>query len=106
VFVSDFGSRIIKKIDEQLNILKTFSSAALQMPWDITAVTDDQILVSTFKNHNIMLLQTPIKTMSTLLEKDDGIVAPYALTYCPDQKKVYVAQNRSDTIKVYQLAYI
>jgi len=105
VFISDNGTNKITKVDEQLNILQTFTSPLLQDPRGITAVTEDQILVCSFRNHSIVLLQPSTNTMSTLLGKVDGIEYPYSLTYCPDQKKVFVAPNVStDIIKVYQMS--
>jgi len=104
VFISDNGTNTITKVDASLNILQTFTSPLLQEPLGITAVTDDQILVCSISNHSIVLLQPSTNTMSTLLGEDDGIEKPYSLTYCPDQKKVYVASYCTETIKVYQVS--
>jgi len=103
LFISDSGTDTITKVDAQLNILQTFTSPLLQEPRGITAVTEDQILVCSYSNHSLVLLQPSTNTMSTLLGKDDEIAHPYSLTYCPDQKKVYVASNFTNTIKVYQM---
>jgi len=103
VFISDYGTDTITKVDAQLNILQTFTSPLLQWPRGITAVTEDEILVCSQGNNSLMLLQPSTDTMSTLLGEDDGIRYPYSLTYCPDQKKVYVATSYPDTIKVYQV---
>jgi len=104
VFVSDHGTNTITKVDEQLNILQTFTSPLLQKPWGITSAMEDQILVCSSKNHSIVLLQPSTNTMSTLLGKDGGIAFPNSLAYCPDQKKVYIASTGwIDTIKVYQM---
>jgi len=102
VFISDCGTHTITKVDAQLNILQTFPSPL--QPCGITAVTDDQILVCSNDNHSIVLLQPSTDTMTTLLGKDEGIEWPFSLTYCPDQKKVYVASFNPDTIKVYLMS--
>jgi len=104
MFISDHGRHTITKVDAQLNILQTFTSPLLQTPYGITAVTEDEILVCSHKNHSLVLLQPSTNTMSTLLGEDDGIKYPYTLTYCPDQKKAYVASFCTDTIKVYQMS--
>jgi len=105
VFISDYGTNAITKVDEQLNLLQTFTSPLLQEPRGITAVTEDQILVCSYSNNSIVLLQPSTNTMSTLLGEDDGIEDPYSLTYCPDHKKVYVAPSSyTATIKVYQVS--
>ena len=104
VFISDCGTNTISKVDESLKLLQTFTSPLLQEPHGITAVTEDEILVCSYRNHSIVLLKPSNNSMFTLLEKDDGIEEPNTLTYCPDLKKVYVAQSNTDTIKVYQIS--
>jgi len=103
ILISDCDTNTITKVDESLNILQTFTSPLLEGPCGITAVTEDQILVCSYSNHSIVLLQPSTNTVSTLLGRDDGIVYPYSLAYCPDQKKVYVAPHITYTIKVYQI---
>ena len=104
VFISDWGTHTITKVDAQLNLLQTFTSPLLEDPRGITAVTEDQILVCSSRNDSLVLLQPSTNTMSTLLGKDDGIEDPLSLTYCPDQKKVYIASRYTDTFKVYQMS--
>jgi len=105
VFISDYGTNTITKVDARLNIIQTFTSPLLEEPYGITAVTEDQILVCNYRNNSIVLLQPSTNTMSTLLGEDDGIEVPWSLTYCPDQKKVYVAvSSYPATIKVYQVS--
>jgi len=105
VFISDNGTHTITMVDAQLNILQTFTSPMLEVPCGITAVTGDQILVCSYSNNSLVLLQPSTNTMSTLLGKDDEIAHPYSLTYCPDQRKGYVATSSyTDTIKVYQVS--
>ena len=103
VFLSDNGTETITKVDEQLHNLQTFASPLLKWPSGITAVSEGQILVCSKGNNSLVLLKPSTNTMSTLLGKDDGIELPWSLTYCPDQKKVYVAPYNTDTIKVYQV---
>jgi len=103
MFISDRGTHTITKVDAQLTILQTFTSPLLQDPCGITAVTEDLILVCSNRNNSIVLLQPSTNTMSKLLGNDDEIAHPYSLTYCPDQKKVYVPSNFTNTIKVYQM---
>jgi len=105
VFVSDIDTDTITKVDNQFNMLQTFTSPLLDIPCGIIAVTEDQILVCSNNNHSIVLLQPSSNTMSTLLGEDDGIEEPHNLTYCPDLKKVYVASTGfTGTIKVYQMS--
>jgi len=102
VFISDYATNKITKVDKQLT---TFTSPLLQVPYGITSVTEDQILVCSCNTNSLLLLQPSANTMFTLLEEKDGIVAPSALTYCPGQKKVYVVPSyNTDKIKVYQIS--
>jgi len=104
VLISDYGANTITKVDINLDILQTFNSQLLQVPRGITSITEDQILVCSYTNHRILLLQPSSETMHTLLEEDDGIFIPYSLAYCPDQKKVFVASlQATNTIEVYQI---
>jgi len=104
MFISDSSTNKITKVDAQLNLLQTFTSPLLEKPGSITAVTEDEILVCSQGNNSIVLLQPSTNTMSTLLGKDDGIEEPYSLTYCPDQKKIFIASYHTDTIKVYHMS--
>jgi len=104
VFLSDCGTDTITKVNAKLNLLQTFTSPLLQEPRGITAVTEDQILVCSQRNNSLVLLQPSTNTMSNLLRKVDRISHAFSLTYCPDQKKVYVAPSYTDIIKVYQVS--
>ena len=112
VFISDRDTKMITKLDANLKILQKFKSRLLKDPHGIISVTEDQILVCSQQNHSIVMLQPSTNTMSTLLGVEDQISCPYSLTYCPDQKKLFVAlhQHCPDTIdtireiKVYQIA--
>ena len=104
VFISDQDTKMITQVDASLNILRTFTSPLLDSPYGIIAVTEDQILVCNYWNDSIMLLQPSTNTVTTLLGKEDEIERPHSLTYCPDQKKLFVASFVSEVMKVYQIA--
>jgi len=104
VFISDQGTQMITQVDGSLNLLQTFTSSLLKWPDGITAVREDQILVCSYYNHSIVLLQPSTNTVSTLLGKEDEILNPYSLTYCPDEKKLFVASPSTEIINVYQIA--
>ena len=102
LWVSDCNNNTITKMDASLNILQTFTSPLLEGPRGITAVTEDEILVCSSSNDSLVLLQPSTNTMSTLLGKDDGIEEPYCLTYCQQERKIFVASDYTDSIKVFQ----
>jgi len=102
LWVSDEGNNTITKLDASLTILQTFTSPLLQTPCGITAVTADEILVCSERNNSLVQLQPSTNTMSTLLGKDDGIKGPYSLTYCPQERKIFVTPFESDSIQVFK----
>jgi len=102
LWVSDQGNGTITKMDVNLTILQTFTMPLLEYPFGITAVTEDEILVCSERNNSLVLLQPSTNTMSTLLGEDDGIKAPYSLTYCPQERKIYVT-NDNNNINVFKV---
>jgi len=102
LWVSDCDNNTITKMDARLNILQTFTSPLLQSPHGITAVTEDEILLCSLGNNSLVLLQPSTNTMSTLLGKDDGIEEPYCLTYCQQERKIFVSPVRTDSIQVFK----
>jgi len=100
ILVCSNSNHSLVQLQQSTNTMTTL----LEGPCGITAVTEDQILVCSSLNNSLVLFQPSTNTMSTLLGEDDGIKYPYSLTYCPDQKKAYVASNFTDTINVYQVS--
>jgi len=91
IWITDGENNTITKMDAGLNILQTFASPLLKGPSGITAVTGDQVLVCSSRTDSLVLLQPSTNTVSTLLGKDNGIEEPHCLTYCPQEKKIFVA---------------
>jgi len=102
LWVSDPDTLTITKMDASLTILQTFTSPLLDEPRGIAAVTEDEILVCSERNNSLLLLQPSTNTMSTLLGEDDGIEKPYSLTYCPQERKIFVAPYPTDSIQVFK----
>jgi len=102
LWVSDKGNNTITKMDASLTILQMFTSPLLHWPCGITAVTEDEILVCSEGNNSLVLLQPSTNTMSTLLGKDDRVAYPYSLTYCPQERKLFVTPFESDSIQVFK----
>jgi len=103
IWVSDGGYKTITKMDASLTILQTFTSPLLDEPRGITAVTEDEILVCSRWNNSLVLLQPSTNTWSTLLGEDDGIILPYSLTYCPQERNIFVATEFTDSIQVFNI---
>ena len=104
IYVSDWGTDTVTKLDNKLNVLKTFIDPSLQNIKGNVSISRDQLLVCSGGNHRIVLLNTRTGNTTVLLGKQDGLKGPYALTYCHTQRKLFVAPYDSTThIQVYKL---
>jgi len=103
VYVSDGGNSTITQLDMNLRVTKTFSDPMLQAPRGIISVSADQVLVCSYDNHRILLLCHSTSLITSILEEQDGIEKPFALTYSPSQRKLYVVPyGGAKTIQVFQ----
>jgi len=103
IYVSDWGTSTIKQLDSILRVTKTFSDPMLQEPHGIIHVSADQVLVCSYDNHRILLLCPSTGVITSILDKKDGIVEPWALTFSQSQRKLYVVPNdRSGRSQVFQ----
>jgi len=104
IYVSDWDTDTLTKLDNKLNVLKTFTDPSLQNIKGIISISRDQLLVCSQNNHRIVLLNTRTGNMTVLLGEQDGLKEPYALTYCHIQRNLFVAPSASTThIQVYKL---
>jgi len=104
IYASDVVTGTISELNRTLQLLQTFSSPLLKSPRGIISFGLGQLLVCSEGNNRAVLLNTDTGNMSILLDEKDGIRAPHSLTYCPEQKKLYVAAKNLSIIQVYQLA--
>jgi len=102
IYVSDWGTKTITKLNSSLQLLQTFSDPLLDLPYGMVSISPDQLLVCSFWKDRIVLLNTRTGKSSILLGKQDGIKSPWSLSYCPEQEKLYVSGSRS--LKVYNLS--
>jgi len=91
IVISDFRTNIITQLDENLQVIQTFTSPMMKTPAGIVFVNSTQLLVAARHSHNIILLDTITCTMTTLLGHADGIQDPHALGWCPVSKALYVS---------------
>jgi len=103
IYVSDNGTNTITRLNSSLQLLQTFSSPLLAMPRGIISISPDQLLMCSYYNDRIVLLNTRTGKSSILLREQAGIYRPWSLSYCPEQTKLYVAKYRSDKLNVYRL---
>ena len=103
VYVSDCNKSTITQLDSNLHVIRTFSDPILHNPCGIISVSADQVLVCSNGSHRIVLLCLSTGDITSLLGEQDGIKEPYALTYSPSQKKLYVVPNEDlERIQVFQ----
>ena len=104
IYVSDWDTNTVTKLDNKLNMQKTFTDPSLQGVRGIVSISCDQLLMCSKANHIIVLLNTRFGKTTVLLGQQDGLKEPWALTYCHTQRKLFVAPCDSTThIQVYKL---
>jgi len=104
IYVSDWDTNTVTKLDNKLNVLKTFTDPSLQGVRGIVSISCDQLLVCSKANHIIVLLNTRSGKTTVLLGQQDGLKEPWALTYCHTQRKLFVAPcDKTTHIQVYKL---
>jgi len=103
IYIADWGTHEITRLDSCLTILQKFSGPLLNYPLGILSINRDQLLVCSKRNDSIVMIQPITNTMAVLLEKKHGIESPVALCFCGVQKNLYVAPD-SGNVLVYQLS--
>ena len=102
IYVTDWGTHQITRLDSSLTILQTFTGPLLQFPCGIIPLNRYQLLVCSRDNNSIVQIRPSTNSMTSLLEKQHGIESPHSLCFCKVQKKLYVAPKR-DKVLVYQM---
>jgi len=103
VYVSDWNKSTITQLDSNPHVIRTYSDPILQQPYGIICGSADQVLVCSHGNQRILLLCPSTGGITSILGEQDGIEKPYALTYSPSQKKLYVVPGeKSGRIQVFQ----
>ena len=104
IYVSDWGTNKITKLDSSLQMLQIFSSSQLSSPQGIISISPDQLMVCSQTNDRIVILNSSTGKTSSLLWKQDGIKFPNSLGYSPEQKLMYVCRDITDRLKVYKIS--
>ena len=103
IYVSDGSKSTITQLDSNLRVTRTYSDPILRKPYGIICVSADQLLVCSHNNHRILLLYPSTGGITRILDLQDRIMEPYALTYSQSLKKLYVVPYEcSGRIQVYQ----
>jgi len=104
IYASDRGLHAIIKLDSSLHVLQTFSDPQLRNPRGLTSVESDQLIVCSRFEDGIVRVNVNSGKVTTILGREDGIVRPESLAYCPQQRKLFVCTgNKTDSIQVYQI---
>jgi len=102
IYVSDWITHMIIRLDNRLQILQTFSDDLLRLPAGITAISYDEILVADHDSNAIVSLQPSTGACKKLLGKEDGIDYPRAIAYSPTQKTLYVSSMYRSSVQAYK----
>jgi len=103
IYVTDWGTHEITRLDSSLTILQTFSGSMLKAPFGIISLNRDQLLVCSYANNSILLIRPSTNNMTVLLEKQHGIEKPQSICFIKEQKKLYVAPH-GKKILIFQMA--
>jgi len=91
IYVTDWETHKITRLDSSLTILQSFSGDMLKGPHGIIALNRDQLLVCSYYNNSIVQIRPSTNSMSVLMDKQHGIERPQSICFCKKQKKLYVA---------------
>ena len=103
IFVTDWGTSEITRLDSNLVILQTFSGNMLKIPRGLLTLNRDQLLLCSMNNNRILLLRPSTNIMTVILEKQHGIERPQSVCFCKEQKKLYVFSDSDGSVLVYQM---
>jgi len=103
IFVSDCDGNTVTKLDNRLNVMRTYTDLNLQSTSGIISISRDQLLVCSYDNHRIVLLNTRTGNTTVLLAEQDGLSYPYALSNCHTERKLFVASGYGSNIQAYTL---
>ncbi|XP_052780371.1 uncharacterized protein LOC128217327 [Mya arenaria] len=90
IYVSDWGTHTITKLSMSLEVLQTYQDPILRSPQGLTAIGDNQLLVSGKGSDNILLLDTLTSKVTQLLGKEEGIESPCSVAYCSLKKMMFI----------------
>jgi len=103
IYITDWETHEITRLDSILTILQTFSGSMLKSPCGMIALNRDQLLVCNHSNNNILLIRPSTRNMTVFLENQNELKTPLSICFCKEQKKLYVALN-ADRVLVFQLS--
>ena len=104
IYVTDWGTYTITRLDSRLTIIQTFSGSMLTGPRGIISLNKDQLLVCSLDKSSVVLLRPSTSSMTVLLDKQPGIKHPRYICFCKEQKELYMAPQQADKILVYKLS--
>ena len=105
IYVTDWGTGEITRLDSSLTILQTFSGDMLNDPHGIISLNTDLLIVCSSYDYKVVLIRPSTNRMTVLLDKPSGKDKPRYLCFCKEQKKLYVAPQ-ADKILVYKLSWL
>ena len=102
IYVTDWRTNKITRLDSSLTILYTIAWPMLDDPCGIISMNRDQLLVCNYDN--IVLIELSSSSMTVILDKQHGVERPCSICFCKEQNKLYVAPVvETFNIMVYKL---
>jgi len=104
IYVTDFGTHTITRLDASLTIVQTFSGPMIKNPHGIMSLNRDQLLVCNKTiNSNIVLIRPSTNSITVLLNKQHGIKSPKSLCFSKQQKLYIAPGGETTSVLVYKL---
>jgi len=103
IYVTDWGTHTIIRLDASLTFIQMFSGAMLNVPCGIIALNRDQLLVCSRDNNSIVLIRPSTNSMTVLLDKQHGIKSPKSLCFSTEQKLYVASTGKTTSVLVYKL---
>ena len=82
IYVTDWGTDEITRLDSSLIILQMFSGSMLSAPHGIISLNRDQLLVCNKFNNNILTLRPSTSNITILLDKQHELENQLSLCFC------------------------
>jgi hypothetical protein len=101
LYITDMDNKILI-IDK--NATKT-RHITLDNAFGLTALPNDNILVSSIEAHNVCQFDSRDRFVGTVIKKDNGIVNPVCLAYNRFRSHVIVSLDDADTLMVFEVSF-
>ncbi|XP_045168195.2 uncharacterized protein LOC123531383 [Mercenaria mercenaria] len=104
LFVTDMGSKVII-IDKTGKKLNQYKSTSLTSAFGISALPDQNILVSSVDSHNVQQIDDRCRFVGTVLSKVNGLENPVCIAYNGSRSQIIVSMDDADELLVFDVSF-